>query len=112
MVEPGRVTALLETLRSPTAMWLQLFIGGAALYAVLQSPGIGLGAIVGTVCFLLYFWSAVLGGTAGWREVLLFLAGVVCLLMEIFIFPGVAVFGLSGRLLIVVALILVLLLFV
>jgi membrane-bound ClpP family serine protease len=106
LVEPGWVTALLETLRSPTAMWLLLFIGGAALYAELQSPGIGLGAIVGTVCFLLYFWSAFLGGTAGWLEVLLFLAGVVCLLMEIFIFPGVAVFGLSGGLLIVVALIL------
>jgi membrane-bound ClpP family serine protease len=106
LVEPGWVTALLETLRSPTAMWLLLFVGGAALYAELQSPGIGLGAIVGTVCFLLYFWSAFLGGTAGWLEVLLFLAGVVCLLIEIFIFPGVAVFGLSGGLLIVVALIL------
>ena len=83
-----------------------LLIGGAALYAELQSPGIGLGGLISALCFLLYFWLAYLGGTAGWLEVLLFLAGMVCLLLEVFVLPGVGVFGLAGGLLVISSLVL------
>ena len=62
--------------------------------------------MISALCFLLYFWIAYLGGTAGWLEVLLFLAGVVCLMLEVFVLPGVAVFGLAGGLLVIVSLVL------
>jgi membrane-bound ClpP family serine protease len=81
-------------------------LGGAALYAELQSPGIGLGGLIAALCFLLYFWSAYLGGTAGWLEVLLFLAGLTCLALEIFVLPGFGLFGLAGGLLVISSLIL------
>jgi membrane-bound ClpP family serine protease len=86
--------------------WLLLLIGGAALYAELQAPGIGVGGFVAGVCFLLYFWSKHLDGTAGWLEVLLFAAGVACILLEMFVLPGAAIFGLGGGLLIIASLVL------
>jgi len=106
LVEPGWATTLIDALNTPGVSWFLLFLGAAALYAELQAPGIGVGALVGSLCFLLYFWSAYLGGTAGWLEALLFLAGIVCLMLEVFVFPGTALFGLVGGLLVVVSVVL------
>jgi membrane-bound ClpP family serine protease len=47
-----------------------------------------------------------LGQTAEWLEVLLFLAGIVCLLIEVFILPGFGIFGFGGGLLVFVSLVL------
>lgn len=104
--EPSWADYLIDALAEPTVAWFLLLIGGAALYAELQAPGIGVGAFVAGVCFLLYFWSKHLDGTAGWLEVLLFAAGVCCILLELFVLPGSAIFGLGGGLLIIVSLVL------
>jgi membrane-bound serine protease (ClpP class) len=106
LVEPGWAHTLIDALNSPGITWLLLLVGGAALYAELQSPGIGLGGLIAALCFLLYFWVAYLGGTAGWLEALLFVAGIACLLLEIFVLPGTAIFGLTGGLLIITSLVL------
>lgn len=106
MVEPGWADFLIDALNSPGISVFLLLLGGAALYAELQSPGIGLGGLIAALCFLLYFWSAYLGGTAGWLEVLLFLAGLACLTLEIFLLPGFGLFGLAGGLLVISSLIL------
>jgi membrane-bound serine protease (ClpP class) len=106
LAEPSWAHFLIDALAEPTVAWLLLLIGGAALYAELQAPGIGIGGFVGGVCFLLYFWSKYLGGTADWLEVLLFTAGVVCILLEMFVLPGTAIFGLGGGLLIITSLVL------
>ncbi len=66
LVEPGWADFLIRALASPELAVLLLLIGGAALYIELHSPGMGLGAFVAVVCFLLFFWSRYLGGTAGW----------------------------------------------
>jgi membrane-bound ClpP family serine protease len=106
VAEPSWADYLIDALAAPAVAWLLLLIGGAALYAELQAPGIGIGAFVAGICFLLYFWSKHLDGTAGWLEVLLFAAGVGCVLLELFVLPGSAIFGLGGGLLIIVSLIL------
>ncbi len=106
LAEPGWAGALIDALAMPGVALLLLFIGVAALYAELHSPGIGVGAFVAGICFLLFFWSKYLDGTAGWLEVLLFMAGLVCILLEIFVLPGTAIFGLGGGLLIIVSLVL------
>jgi membrane-bound ClpP family serine protease len=85
---------------------LLLVIGGAALYAELQAPGIGVGAFLAGVAFLLFFWSKYLHGTSTWLEVLLFLGGICCLLLEIFVLPGFGIFGLGGGLMILASLVL------
>ncbi|HET6881777.1 MAG TPA: NfeD family protein [Pirellulales bacterium] len=106
MVEPGWADFLIDALNSPGVSIFLLLLGGAALYAELQSPGIGLGGLIAAICFLLYFWSAYLGGTAGWLEVLLFLAGLTCLALEVFVLPGFGLFGLAGGLLVIISLVL------
>jgi membrane-bound serine protease (ClpP class) len=106
LLEPTWVDVLVEALASPAIGVFLLIVGGAALYAELHSPGIGVGAFVATICFALFFWSHFLGGTAGWLEVVLFVAGISCLLLEVFVIPGFGIFGLGGGALILLSLVL------
>lgn len=106
LLEPGWADFLVEALASSGVAVLLLVIGGAALYAELHAPGIGIGAFIAAVCFALFFWSRFLGGTAGWLEVILFVAGLCCLLVEVFVLPGFGIFGLGGGALVIASLIL------
>ena len=106
LLEPGWADFLISALARPEIAVFLLIIGFVAIYVELQSPGIGLGAFVAVLCFLLFFWSRFLGGTAGWLEVLLFLAGVSFLLLEVFVLPGFGIFGLGGGLLVIASLVL------
>jgi membrane-bound ClpP family serine protease len=58
------------------------------------------------VAFIVYFWSQHLNGTSGWLEVMLFLAGVICVAAEIFVLPGFGVLGLGGGLLVIASIVL------
>jgi membrane-bound ClpP family serine protease len=104
--EPGWADRLLEALASPSLAWLLLLIGGAGLYIELKTPGIGFGGFVSMVAFIVYFWSQHLNGTSGWLEVMLFLAGVICVAAEIFVLPGFGVLGLGGGLLVIASIVL------
>lgn len=104
--EPGWADRLLDALASPGLAWLVLLIGVAGLYVELKTPGVGFGGFVSMVAFIVYFWSQYLHGTSGWLEVMLFLAGVVCVLAEIFVLPGFGVLGLGGGLLVIASLVL------
>jgi membrane-bound serine protease (ClpP class) len=90
------VDGLVDSLNDPWMRGALLFIGFFMLFLELKLPGVGLPAILSTLAFLLYFWSGYLGGTASALEILLFLVGVVGLGIELFIFPGTGVFGMSG----------------
>ena len=104
--EPGWADVLIDALASPAMAALLLMIAFAALYIELHAPGIGIGGFVAAVCFLLFFWSRFLEGTAGWLEVILFVAGLSFLLLEVFVLPGFGIFGLGGGLLVIASLIL------
>ena len=79
--------------------WLLLFVGLFMLVIELKLPGIGLPAITSALAFLLFFWSHYLSGTADQLEIILFLVGMICLGLELFVFPGFGIFGMSGILL-------------
>jgi membrane-bound ClpP family serine protease len=106
VLEPGWVDHLILALASPGLSFLLLAIAFLAVYAELHAPGIGIGGFVATVCFLLFFWSHYLDKTATELEILLFVAGIACLLLEIFVLPGFGIFGLGGGCLMLVSLIL------
>lgn len=106
LAEPGWADQLLTALASPELAWLLLLVGGAGLYLELKTPGVGLGGFVAMVAFIVYFWSQHLHGTSGWLEVMLFLAGIFCLAVEIFVLPGVGVLGLGGGLLVIASIVL------
>jgi len=101
--QPTWVDALVATLNTRWMSSLLLFVGFFMLVVELKLPGIGLPAITSALAFLLFFWSRYLSGTADSLEIMLFLVGLVCLALELFVFPGFGVFGMSGILLILVS---------
>lgn len=103
--QPTWVDALVTVLNSQWMSGILLFVGLFMLILELKLPGVGLPAIISALAFMLFFWSKYLGGTADQLEVLLFIAGMIGLLLELFVFPGFGVFGLSGILLILMSII-------
>lgn len=101
LVEPSWAETFVDALASPGLAWLLLMVGGASLYAELQNPGIGIGAFLATVCFVLFFWSRYLDGTAAGLEILLFIVGLVFVVLELFVLPGFGIFGLGGGILVI-----------
>jgi membrane-bound ClpP family serine protease len=106
LLAPGWADFLVDALSSWAAGTVLLVIAFVALYIELSTPGIGIGGFAAAICFLLFFWANHLGGTAEWLEVLLFVAGIGCLLLEVFVIPGFGIFGLGGGVLVLASLVL------
>jgi membrane-bound serine protease (ClpP class) len=103
---PGWVDSFVAILTDPYVSWLLLFIGVFMMVVELKLPGVGLPAIISAVAFVLFFWSKNLSGTADQLEILLFLIGLVCVAVELFVLPGFGVFGMSGILLMLCSIVL------
>ena len=106
MEGPGWIDSFVEFLTEPIVSWLLLFLGVFMMVVELKMPGVGLPGIISALAFLLFFWSHYLSGTADQLEIILFLIGLVCLSIELFVFPGLAIFGLSGVLLMLCSIVL------
>ena len=88
---------LVDWLASQTWLAFLLFtIGIGALFAELNTPGLGVGGAIAAVCFGLFFWMQVLNGTVEWLEILLIVGGILFVLIEIFVVPGFGIFGFLG----------------
>ncbi|MCE9528777.1 MAG: hypothetical protein K8R36_22250, partial [Planctomycetales bacterium] len=105
-IRPNFALEAIEWLADPRIAGLLLFIGWFALMIELSTPGVGLPGFISAVCFVLYFWSQFLHGTAGWLEILLFVMGVSCICIELFVVPGTGIFGIGGGVMIVVSILL------
>ena len=105
LVEPTWADQLIRVLSSPGMSVVLLLIIVCGAYLESQVPT-GIGTFLCIIGLVLYFWLNFLGGTAGWLEVLLFLFGVICLLIEIFVLPGFGIFGIGGAIAVVVSLVL------
>jgi len=102
---PTWVDGLVQTLNDPFVSSVLLFVGIFMLILEIKMPGVGLPAITSVLAFLLFFWSRFLSGTADQLEILLFVVGLICLGLELFVFPGFGVFGISGVLLILISIV-------
>ncbi len=107
-VQPHWVDTLVDALTQPWVLFLLMTIGFTAFYAEMHNPGTGVGGFVATICFLLFFWGTFLGGTADWLEIMLFVVGVIFILLEIFVVPGVGIFGVGGGIMVVASLVMAL----
>ena len=90
---PTMTDTVVHVLNNPFVTGLLVLIGLVALYFEFSAPGISIGGLLAGLCAVLFFWSRFLGGTSGWLEVILFLAGIVFLFTEVFVLPG---FGFPG----------------
>ena len=82
-----------------------LIIGIVGLYIEFKTPGFGLPGIIGIAAFAVYFLGGYVAGlsAAGW--VILFIVGLGLVIVEIFLVPGTFIAGVTGGILMLVALI-------
>ena len=83
-------------LNHPIVSSLLIMIGLIGLYTEIKTPGWGLPGTVAVICLALFFGSGYILEIASIFEILLFVAGVVLLLIEIFVIPGFGIFGILG----------------
>lgn len=81
------------------ALLVMLIAGG--IYFEMQSPGMGFPSLVALSAAVLYFAPLYLDGLAQYWEIGLFIIGLLLLLVEIFLLPGVGLAGVGGVILIV-----------
>lgn len=106
LAEPGWAHMLVQYLASPQIAGVLLFVAWFALMFEFMSPGLSGAGLVSGLCFLLFFWANFLQGNAEWLEIVLFVAGVLCVTIELFALPGFGVFGIAGALLVVASIVL------
>lgn len=96
---------MVTVLNSPWISGLLFLIGLVGLYIEFMMPGIGAGGLIAALCFVIFFWSHWLGGSANVLDILLFLLGVGFICLELFVLPGFGFAGIAGGLLLVVSVI-------
>lgn len=103
---PWVIDAIERLASEPWFVRFLLFIAFMALMTEASAPGLGVPGFVSGLCFLLFFWIQFFNGTAGWLEVALFVGGLVFIGVEIFLLPGVGVFGIGGGLMVLFSIVL------
>lgn len=91
---------MVRWLNSPAVMGVLVMLALLGVYLELSTPGVGLPGLVAVICFAVIIGSKYLTGLANWVEIVLFFAGVILLLVELFVLPGFGVAGILGILLI------------
>lgn len=89
---PEKLTGFLSNSTVKSLLLSVLFL---AVMAEIKTAGMGVAALIGLVAAALFFGSQWLSGVAGWIEILLFLAGVVLIIIELYV-PGFGFFGIAG----------------
>ena len=100
------IESVMQKLASPGVAFMLLFGAIFFLSTESSSPGLGVPGFLGSICLLLFFWSQYLDGNAEWFEIMLFFVGVIFVVLEIFVIPGIGIFGIGGFLMIVISIIL------
>lgn len=84
-----------------TASGALIMIGLAGGYLEMKTPGFGIGGGIALLSFSLFFFgNYAAGNMAGYGLMLLFVLGVVLIIIELFILPGMIVPGAVGGLLV------------
>ncbi len=115
LVEIGAVDAKITTIE-PTgaehlAFWINkiapllLLVGIVGFYIEFKTPGFGLPGIVGLVAFAIYFLGGYVAGLSGIEWIAVFVLGVTLVILELFVFPGTIVLGVSGAGLVLLSLV-------
>lgn len=87
---------LLGFLTNPAfqAILIMIIIGG--VYFELQTPGLGFPSVASIMASVIYFLPMLLDGMVSPWVALVFVAGLLLFLLEVFVIPGFGVCGISG----------------
>ncbi len=94
--ESSVLDALISFLLNPIVNSILLLVIIAGIYYEFQQPGIGFPLFAALTAAVLYFAPLYLDGMAANWEILVFVAGIILLVVEIFILPGFGVAGILG----------------
>lgn len=83
-------------LTHPVVSPFLLSLGFLGLLVEVRTPGVGLGGLVGVVALGLFFGSHFIIGLAGMEGIVIFVLGATLVLVEVFLLPGMGVFGILG----------------
>jgi membrane-bound serine protease (ClpP class) len=97
---PGIADSIIAFLTSGPVQAVLIILGLVMVFLELNTPGFGIPGIVATLAFITVFGSGALLGRVDSLEIILFLLGIGCLAVEIFVLPGFGVMGISGIVLI------------
>ncbi|MFN7792258.1 MAG: NfeD family protein, partial [Cyclobacteriaceae bacterium] len=84
-----------------------IILGG--IYFELQTPGIGFPLFASVTALILYLVPYYLNGLAEYWEIIALFVGILLLMAEVFVIPGVGVAGIAGSILTVMSLVLIML---
>ena len=82
-----------------------LIIGMVGIYIEMKTPGFGIAGIIGIAAILIYFVGGFVAGLSGAEWVVVFIVGVALVAVELFVYPGTIILGISGAVLMLVAII-------
>ncbi len=94
--ESSVLDAIISFLLNPFVNSILLLVIMAGIYYEFQQPGIGFPLFAALTAAVLYFAPLYLDGMAANWEILVFVAGLILLVVEIFILPGFGVAGIIG----------------
>ncbi|WP_417851235.1 NfeD family protein [Thalassoglobus sp.] len=100
VTERSWVDSLVFWLNNEWVTGMLFFLAIVCIYIEMATMT-GFFGILAASAFGVFFWSRMLGGTASTLELSMFVLGLGCLAMEVFVIPGFGVFGVSGILMIV-----------
>ncbi len=89
------VDSAVATLTTPWLASLLIAIGVLGLLWEVLTPGFGVAGAIGLAAFAVFFWAHNLAGLAGWESLVFLVAGIVAIVLEIFVFTATD-FGLAG----------------
>ena len=92
---PNWAEGLVRFLTGPVLSSLLITIGMLGIIMEIRTPGFGVPGALGIASLALFFWGHWLVQLAGLEELLLLGAGLVLLILEVFVIPG---FGIAGAL--------------
>jgi membrane-bound serine protease (ClpP class) len=96
-VRPALAERLVRVLTSGIVAGLLLTVGIWLLVGdVLGGGGLGLGAALGSAAIATFLFGHLLAGLAGWESVVLVVLGIVLILVEVLVLPGIGIAGVSG----------------
>ncbi len=107
-VRPNWAEDTVKFLNNPIVSSILIMIGIFGLFAEIKHPGFGLPGIAGVIALLLFFGSSYILDLASILDIILFAAGVVLLILEIFVIPGFGVAGILGIIFVIASLFLAL----
>lgn len=95
---------LARLITHPVIVPILLSIGSLGLVLELYTPGFGIPGIMGAASLILFFYGHLVAGLAGMESIILLVAGIIMILLELFL-PG-GILGLLGFVSIIASLLL------